>query len=156
ALPGIGFTSGKCSVWQHAEPGPDAVVTSTPAVYNAPVPSAGALVPGVAFGYTPPSHFHEVAMRRTGLAVVLLIGLTLTPIAPRAPQKAMPVIGYLSPGPPSPSNPFLDAFRQGLGEAGYVEGQNVAIEYRWAEGHYDRLPALAADLVGRKVDLIMA
>jgi len=69
----------------------------------------------------------------------------------------MPVIGVLSTGSPSaPSNPFMGAFRQGLSEAGYVEGQNLAIEYRWAEGHYDRLPALAADLVDRKVDLIMA
>ena len=69
----------------------------------------------------------------------------------------MPVIGILSTGAPGPSSaPFMAAFRQGLSEAGYVEGQNLAIEYRWAEGNYDRLRAMAADLVGRKVDLIMA
>jgi len=68
----------------------------------------------------------------------------------------MPVIGYLNTGSPDTNPPLLAAFRQGLSETGYVEGQNLAIEYRWAEGHYDRLPALAADLVGRKVDLIMA
>src|SRR5262245_27578834 len=67
----------------------------------------------------------------------------------------MPLIGVLSTGSPSASL-FLGAFRRGLSEAGYVEGQNLAIEYRWAEGNYDRLPALAADLVSRKVDLIMA
>ena len=69
----------------------------------------------------------------------------------------MPVIGYLHPGSPEgQALPTLATFRQGLSDAGYVEGQNLAIEYRWAESNYDRLPALAADLVGRKVDLIAA
>jgi putative ABC transport system substrate-binding protein len=69
----------------------------------------------------------------------------------------MPVIGVLNSGSPGPSSAlFMAAFSQGLSEAGYFEGQNLAIEYRWAEGHYDRLPALAADLVGRNVDLIIA
>jgi putative ABC transport system substrate-binding protein len=92
--------------------------------------------------------------------LMLLLGSAITaPRALRAQQKAVPVIGYLSPGaspdaPVAMSGPF--AFRQGLSETGYVEGQNLVIEYRWAEGHYDRLPALAADLVGRKVDLISA
>jgi putative ABC transport system substrate-binding protein len=74
----------------------------------------------------------------------------------RAQQKAMPVIGFLSTASPGPNSPFVATFRQGLNETGYVEGQNVAIEYRWAEGHYDRLPALAADFVGRKLDVIVA
>ena len=71
----------------------------------------------------------------------------------RAQHKAMPVIGYLGGG--SPYAPLLAAFHQGLSESGYVEGQNVAIEFRRAEGRYDQLPALAADLVGRKVDVIV-
>jgi putative ABC transport system substrate-binding protein len=71
-------------------------------------------------------------------------------------QQRTPVVGYLSGGAPGPFASFLAAFRQGLGETGYVEGQNVAIEYRWAEGDYDRLPALAMELVDRKVDLIAA
>jgi putative ABC transport system substrate-binding protein len=93
-------------------------------------------------------------MKRRDL-MLLLAGMAIAcPVPVRAQQKAMSVIGYLSVSSPGPSAPFLAAFRQGLSEAGYVEGQNVAIEYRWAEGGYDRLPAFAADLVGRKVDLI--
>jgi putative ABC transport system substrate-binding protein len=68
----------------------------------------------------------------------------------------MLVIGYLNGTTPEANAALLGAFRQGLSETGWVEGQNVTIEYRWAEFHYDRLPALAADLVDRKVDLIMA
>jgi len=71
-----------------------------------------------------------------------------------AQQKGMPVIGYLASGSPSPITATVAALRQGLSETGYVEGQNVAIEYRWAEGRFDRLPELAADLVSRRVDVI--
>jgi putative tryptophan/tyrosine transport system substrate-binding protein len=74
-----------------------------------------------------------------------------------AQQKAMPVIGYLASATPAANvRQLLPAFRTGLKETGWDEGQNVAIEYRWAEDHYDRLPALAADLVDRRVDVIVS
>jgi putative tryptophan/tyrosine transport system substrate-binding protein len=94
-------------------------------------------------------------MRRREL-LLLVGGVMTTGRALRAQQKAMPVIGYLIGGSPGPVAPLVAAVRQGLSETGYVEGQNLAIEFRAAEGHYDRLPALAADLVGRKVDVILA
>jgi putative ABC transport system substrate-binding protein len=88
--------------------------------------------------------------------IVLLLGsVVMAPRALRAQQKAMPVVGFLSSNAPGTYAPAVAAFRQGLAETGYIEGQDVAIEYRWAEGHYDRLPALAADLVNRKVDVIV-
>ncbi len=95
-------------------------------------------------------------MRRRDLIILLAGAMGGWPSAVRAQQKAMPVIGFLGSTSPDPYAPFVAAFRQGLNETGYVEGQNVAIEYRWAENHADRLPAMAADLVGRKVDMILA
>jgi putative tryptophan/tyrosine transport system substrate-binding protein len=92
-------------------------------------------------------------MRRREL--LLLGGMMTAARASRAQQQAMPVIGFLSSVSADSGTFRVTAFRQGLNETGYVEGQNLAIEYRWAEGHYDRLPALAADLVGRKVDVIV-
>src|SRR5262249_43494732 len=96
-------------------------------------------------------------MRRRDLIVLLTGATAVWPRVGRGQQKAIPVIRVLSTNSAQTSSgPFMVAFRQGLSEAGYVEGKNLVVEYRWAEGDYDRLPALAADLVGRKVDLIMA
>jgi ABC-type uncharacterized transport system substrate-binding protein len=83
-----------------------------------------------------------------------LSSVPIWPIAVRAQQPAMPVIGILHSGAAGPLADQLAGFRRGLSEVDYAEGKNVAIEYRWAEGHYDRLPALAADLVGRKVSVL--
>jgi len=88
--------------------------------------------------------------------ITLVGGAAAWPLAARAQQPAMSAIGFLGGSSLTERRPLLAAFRQALTEAGFVEGQNVAIEYRWAEGQYDRLPALAAELVRRKVVLVVA
>jgi len=95
-------------------------------------------------------------MRRRDFVTLLGGSAIAWPLAVQAQQRPMPVVGFVNAASPSGSYPPLPAFLKGLAETGFVEGRNVAIEYRWAEGHYERLPALIADLVQHKVSVIAA
>jgi putative ABC transport system substrate-binding protein len=88
--------------------------------------------------------------------ITLIGGVAAWPLVARAQQQAMPVIGYFNSAAPEGFSDYLRGFRQGLKESGHVEGENVAIEYRWAENQAERLPELAADLVRRQVKVIAA
>jgi putative tryptophan/tyrosine transport system substrate-binding protein len=91
--------------------------------------------------------------RRDFISLIGSVGAGWMPMA-HAQQRVLPMVGFLSSAAPGPFKQFVDAFRRGLNETGFIEGQNATIEYRWAEGRFDRLPALAIDLVQHNVAVI--
>jgi len=95
-------------------------------------------------------------MRRREFIALVGSAALAAPVLARAQQSPMPIIGFLNGASPAAFAHYVAAFREGLKESGFIEGQNVAIEFRWGEGRYDRLPALATELVGRRVDVIVA
>jgi len=100
--------------------------------------------------------FGDGHMRRRDFIKVVAGSAAAWPLRARAQQSPLPVIGFLNSGLPQPFENYVAGFRAGLKEAGYIDGQNVTIEYRWAEGQYDRLPEMAADLVRHKVAVVVA
>ena len=94
-------------------------------------------------------------MRRRDFLTLLGGVAAAWPLPARAQQPAMPVVGFLHNASPGQWTPFVDAFRMGLRDGGYIDGQNVGMEFRWAEGHDERMPAMAADLVSRQVTIIV-